>query len=165
MPKTLPCGRPLPKENPIKKNLKVHFRKCLERFVEENHLNQSKIRTLIVDRVLQQPSHFSATGLANELKDEKIGVATIYRNLKILLDAGLVRESLFDESGQALYELNDPHHHDHIICMDCQAIVEFHNETIENIQGKLLKDLSFAENRHSHVIYAQCEYKKKMKKA
>lgn len=50
-------------------------------------------------------------------KEPNISRATVYRNLRRLVDSGLVNE-LYFRDGKARYELNLDHHH-HFVCVGC----------------------------------------------
>jgi Fur family ferric uptake transcriptional regulator len=88
-----------------------------------------------------------------------VGSATVYRSLKILCEAGLLRETFSDSKGRAIYEIFEERgpHHDHMICRDCEAVFEFHSEEIEALQEVLLKKQGFSEDGHRHVVYVRCE--------
>jgi Fur family ferric uptake transcriptional regulator len=73
----------------------------------------------------------------------------------------ILKESLMDVQGRVVYERFDEGHHDHIVCLDCGQILEFHDDEIEAQQQKVTKKLRFEEVRHRHVIYARCSYLKK----
>ncbi|MGZ3707544.1 MAG: transcriptional repressor, partial [Bdellovibrionota bacterium] len=60
-----------------------------------------------------------------------------------------------------MYEPVDEEHHDHIICVDCGEIFEFHDDQIESQQSQVAREMKFEEVRHRHVVYARCAYKKK----
>ena len=63
------------------------------------------------------------------------------------------------------YELSSSEHHDHIVCVDCHAIIEFHDESIENRQQELTQELGFTAQDHQHVLYASCDLLKKKEQA
>jgi Fur family ferric uptake transcriptional regulator len=66
-----------------------------------------------------------------------------------------------DSDGQVFYELcemESDEHHDHIVCMDCRRIFEFHDEGIEARQAQISKEMGFVAEKHTHVIYAKCQY-------
>ena len=56
----------------------------------------------------------------------KIGYATVYRTLKLLVEAGLAHQRDFGE-GQSRFEV-DSDHHDHLICTKCGLVLEFEDE-------------------------------------
>ena len=66
---------------------------------------------------------------------EDVGLATVYRVLTQFEQAGLLLRHHF-ESGKAVFELNEGHHHDHIVCLQCGHVEEFCDEEIEKLQHK-----------------------------
>jgi Fur family transcriptional regulator, ferric uptake regulator len=101
--------------------------------------------------------HMSAEDLYKTLleSDADIGLATVYRVLTQFESAGLVRRHNF-ESGSAVFELDDGHHHDHIICQQCGHVEEFYDPTIEARQEAAAKAHGFSLSEHSLVIYGNC---------
>lgn len=101
--------------------------------------------------------HLSAEDVYRELlnQDAEIGLATVYRVLTQFEAAGLVCRRHF-ESGQAIFELNRGHHHDHLICITCGVVVEFTDSLIEERQARIASDHDFQVEDHSLVIYGTC---------
>jgi len=89
-------------------------------------------------------------------QDEEIGLATVYRVLTQFEGAGLVTRHHF-EGGQAVFELNQGEHHDHLVCTSCGKVVEFMDDVIEQHQNQIAKDNKFTISEHSLIIYGQCE--------
>ncbi len=161
----LPCGRPMPdwlesKYSSVEKRFETLKTKH-DAYVQSQKLNKSDSRTLILKTVAQYESHFTPAELIERVAkiDSKIGPATVYRSIQFFVQAGILRETLAKETGEKVYEVESSRHHDHIVCLDCDAILEFHEHKIEILQEKVLKNLGFKEARHRHVIYAHCEYK------
>jgi len=90
--------------------------------------------------------------------DEEIGLATVYRVLTQFEAAGLVTRHHF-EGGHSVFEMNEGHHHDHIVCNQCGKVVEFVEETIERCQEKVAKKAGFSIRDHSLIIYGDCTRK------
>ncbi len=101
--------------------------------------------------------HMSAEDIYKALLDvgKEIGLATIYRVLTQFEAAGLVIRHHF-ESGQAVFELERGHHHDHLICVKCGKIVEFMDESIESKQEQIAEENGFKISDHSLIIYGVC---------
>ena len=59
-------------------------------------------------------------------EEADIGLATVYRVLMQFEQAGLLSRSNF-ESGKSVFELNEGHHHDHLVCLDCGRVEEFYD--------------------------------------
>jgi len=86
---------------------------------------------------------------------EDVGVATIYRVLTQCEQAGLVKRLQF-EGGRSVFELNPSDHHDHIVCVRCGKVEEFHDETIEARQQEIADQAGFEIEDHSMVLYGLC---------
>jgi len=101
--------------------------------------------------------HLSAEDVYKALLDsgEDVGLATIYRVLTQFESAGLVARHHF-ESGQAVFEINQGRHHDHIVCLQCGRVEEFIDEVIEEHQRDIAARSGFELADHSLVLYGAC---------
>jgi len=88
-------------------------------------------------------------------EDADIGLATVYRVLTQFEQAGLLSRNHF-ESGKAVFELNEGHHHDHLVCLSCGKVEEFFDPQIEERQHMIAKDRGFQLQEHSLALYANC---------
>lgn len=102
--------------------------------------------------------HLSAEDIYRTLiaANDDIGLATVYRVLTQFEAAGLVERHHF-EGGQAVFEINDGEHHDHLVCMKCGKVVEFFDEVIEERQHAIAKDKGFELTDHSMILYGLCD--------
>jgi len=159
-----PCGRPPVdvKHDANRAALLREFLARLESYVRERGLKQSAVRTQILEAILKISGHFSVHELTEAVRvhSPQIGAATVYRNIPLLIEAGVLQETLKTDSGQAYYELAQDDHHDHIVCLDCGRIFEFHDRTIEREQEKITRSMNFETQAHRHVIYANCDFRK-----
>ena len=101
--------------------------------------------------------HLSAEDIYKILIEtgDEIGLATIYRVLTQFENAALVNRHHF-EKGQAVFEINKGHHHDHLVCVKCGKIVEFVDDEIENKQKEIAKREGFRITDHALIIYGIC---------
>lgn len=101
--------------------------------------------------------HQSAEDIYRALLDEgeEIGLATVYRVLTQFEAAGLVERHHF-ETGQAVFELSEKGHHDHIVCVSCGKVEEFYDEMIENRQREVASDKGYEVTEHSLILYGKC---------
>ncbi|MEJ2141795.1 MAG: ferric iron uptake transcriptional regulator [Gammaproteobacteria bacterium] len=101
--------------------------------------------------------HMSAEDVYKAMLEqgEEIGLATIYRVLTQFESAGLVTRHHF-EGGHSVFELDQGHHHDHILCVKCGKVDEFFDETIEERQKIIAKKKGYAITDHSLYIYGVC---------
>jgi Fur family ferric uptake transcriptional regulator len=84
-----------------------------------------------------------------------IGLATVYRVLTQFEQAGLLSRNHF-ESGKAVFELNEGHHHDHLVCLSCGKVEEFFDPAIEERQHAIAAERGFQLQEHSLALYASC---------
>lgn len=162
MEKTLPCGRirktvvatPSPKQFEV-------WQKLLRNYLVTQGLKYTEQRWKIAELILSTGGHLDAQALVEQVKKKHVGIgaATVYRSIKVLCDASILKESLVDANGRVVYEIFGEEHHDHIICMDCNEIFEFHDLKIESLQSAVVEKLNFKEVRHRHVVYAHCLHK------
>lgn len=157
--KVLPCGRKIQASVEATTISKRVLSEKLVRLVSEKGLNSSHSRDRILEIVSTLSGHFSASDLIRGVvkKYPGIGPATVYRSLPLFVEAGILRETLTTENGETIFEIEKDHHHDHIVCLDCHSIFEFHNPQIERAQERLSADLNFSPQNHKHVIYARCD--------
>jgi len=101
--------------------------------------------------------HQSAEEIYRSLLDggEEIGLATVYRVLTQFETAGLVERHHF-ESGQAVFELSEKGHHDHIVCVSCGKVEEFYDELIETRQRAVASEKGYHVTDHSLTLYDKC---------
>jgi len=101
--------------------------------------------------------HMTAEDVFKALLGEgaDIGLATVYRVLMQFEQAGLLTRSNF-ESGKAVFELNEGHHHDHLVCLDCGRVEEFFDAEIEQRQRAVAVARGFELQEHSLALYARC---------
>ncbi len=92
------------------------------------------------------------------LQNMDIGIATVYRVLMQFEQADILKRSHF-ESERAVYELNEGEHHDHLVCLDCGRVEEFHDEDIEAVQVKVAQRHGFEIADHALSLYAHCRKK------
>jgi Fur family ferric uptake transcriptional regulator len=133
--------------------------KRLTAFLVQNGLRQTDQRRDIVTALIKMnQKHVDAEKLhlaVNSLGLE-IGLATIYRTLGLLKEAGIVEQHTFSD-GRAVFELIYPNeHHDHLICIECGVIREFENQELERMKEKIADSLGFRLSSHNLELYGHC---------
>src|SRR6185436_14863703 len=106
-------------------------------FLATKDLRMTSQRHAIVDAAFATDEHFTAEQLLewSRARDKSVSRATVYRTLPLLTESGLVREMDFGKD----YKFYDPNYadhpnHNHIICQDCEKIVEFESDKIARIE-------------------------------
>ena len=128
-----------------------------------NHLQKAGLkrtaqRELILEVFVQTEEHVSSERLYELVRasDPSIGHTTVYRTLKLLTECGLAREVRFGD-GRTYYEHNYKHeHHDHMICTECGAIIEFFSPEIEAMQDEAAAHYGFQVTQHSLRLFGLC---------
>ena len=91
-------------------------------------------------------------------KDAKIGIATVYRNVKHLEEQGVIKKVELPDS-LPCYEMcafSHEHSHHHMICRQCGEIVDFEDDLLEAIE-KIVEDTKgFTITDHRVVFYGIC---------
>ena len=134
-------------------------------FLDQKNLRTTSQRRAIVDTVFGTDQHFTAEQLlewARE-KDSSVSRATVYRTLPLLTESGLVHEMDFGKD----YKIYDPNYadhpnHNHIICDDCDKIVEFESDRLEALETEISSKLGFEVNSQQLRINASCEEMKRL---
>ena len=133
--------------------------KRFEGFLREEGLRLTPQRERLIQQVFTTHDHFSAETLYMWLRDEggsSVSRATVYRTLELLERGGFV-ESMDVGTGERVYEHILGHrHHDHLICVDCGRIEEFHDERIERLQDEVARKFSFILTSHVLKLSGRC---------
>ena len=84
--------------------------------------------------------------------DSKISIATVYRTVKILEEAGILVKHDF-KAGKARYEQIRESHHDHLIDIKTGEIIEFVDDEIEELQKKVADKYGYQLVDHKLELY------------
>ena len=84
--------------------------------------------------------------------DPKISIATIYRTVKVLEEAGILVKHDF-KAGKARYEQIRESHHDHLIDVKSGEIIEFVDDEIEKLQKKVAEKHGYTLVDHKLELY------------
>ncbi len=128
-------------------------------YLRKKGLKTTQQREAIVDAFLRSSGHVALDDLlaSSRRVHPGVGLATVYRTVKLLEEAGLAASRQF-ESGHTLYEVAQGRaHHDHLICQQCGYIVEFENDEIERLQAAAARRMGFNVLRHRHELFGLCE--------
>jgi len=113
-------------------------------------------RKAILEMINGSNRHWDAEGLAYEMTKAgfSIGIATVYRGLSALDEAGLIHSIQLQNKKH--YERADKQHHDHLVCTECGSIDEFSNPDIEALQEQVVSSRAFNMTGHQLIIFGVC---------
>lgn len=86
--------------------------------------------------------------------DKRLSLATVYRTLSALEREGLVQRHSF-EGGGARFETTDAPHHDHILDLDTEEIIEFRSDKIERLQREIAAEMGYDVVHHRLELYCR----------
>ncbi|MCY4398067.1 MAG: Fur family transcriptional regulator [Gemmatimonadetes bacterium] len=126
------------------------------RYLREQGLPVTQQRIAVAKAVFSSSRHQSVEDLETVLraKDFRLGKATIYRTLDLLVRSGMVEEHDFGE-GLKRYEhrlSRDPVHH-HLVCTESGEVIEFRSEELRRIVEETAARHGFRPTHHKLVIF------------
>ncbi len=139
----------------MKKSAKTIFKE----YLKKNDLLYSKQRGQILDIFLKTEHHPTINDLHELVRKEnpKIGLATVYRTMEIIYNAGLARKVGFGD-GIKHYEHKYKHQdHHHLVCLNCGKVTEVTSNKLEEVQGKLAQKYDFTITRVAIKLFGICK--------
>jgi Fur family ferric uptake transcriptional regulator len=130
----------------------------LKSFLRESKLRFTPQRQTILEVFLKYEGHAEVEDLFLIVRgiDPTIGIATVYRTMNILVECGLARENTLSKGQKSFEKLYHQSHHDHLICTQCNKIVEFAHPLIEKYQLEVCQTHGFTLRQHKMEIYGIC---------
>jgi len=135
------------------------FTRLFGRYLRDLGLPVTQQREVVADVVFGTDGHLSVDDIERQIRSrgERIGKATIYRTLDLLVRSRLVEEHDFGE-GFKRYEHRLSRHpvHEHLICLECAKVTEFESNEMYGIENRVRAEHGFAPARHRLEIYGLC---------
>ncbi len=132
----------------------------VEKFREFLEIRGEKLtdrRRLLVEHVFNSHKHFDADELVRDLHDagHRVSRATVYRTLRLLVEAGLLRELRLTNRTAFEHDYGYPAH-DHLHCTSCNRVVEFRNDEILRLRDEISRAHGFRPSGHRFLITGVC---------
>lgn len=127
---------------------------------------KTKQRKILLDYFEKIPGvHVTADDVCEYFRSRSapIGQSTIYRNLEILVDEGIIRKYNIDGNSPACFEYTgadteeDAENCFHCKCEKCGRVIHLHCDELKEIQSHLIKEHRFRLNPVRTVFYGLCE--------
>ena len=137
--------------------------RALQRFralLRERSLKMSKVRESIARAALGCRGHFTVEDLVRLLHARGVQdahLATVYRAIPLLIEAGLIQPALVAKGDGQRYEIAfEREHHDHLVCTGCGRVVEYQSEALEALQREIAELHGFSVEGHLHELRGRC---------
>jgi Fur family ferric uptake transcriptional regulator len=128
-------------------------------FLRENDLKVTDSRTEVLEAVIHSEDHFTADEFHRRefSEDNSVSRATVYRTLDVLEECGLIRKMVM-RNGKAYYEKTIANtHHQHMICIECDKIMEFPGDALIAQLNVLCEGEQFEVFCHDIKVHGICE--------
>lgn len=136
------------------------FMRLFGRYLRDQGLPVTHQRQAVAEVVIGSDAHLSVDDIEREVRasGERIGKATIYRTLDLLVRSHLVEEHDFGE-GFKRYEHRFSDHpvHEHLICLECGTVTEFESHELYGVENRVRAEHGFTPVRRRLEIYGLCK--------
>ena len=132
-------------------------------YISQRGLRNTPERMKIIDEIFSINVHFDVDELYLRLrrKGSKVSKASIYRNIPLILECGLIKE-VWHEDGHMHYEpYYGQAHHCHLHCPKCGKVIEFFEKDLEAIEKRLAKKYHYEIIDHRLDVIGYCPECKK----
>src|SRR4051812_44190937 len=115
-------------------------------------------RQTIVDTFIGCDEHITVEELHRRVRDidRTVSAATVYRTVNMLVELGVADKRHFGRSSASFESSLNKEHHDHLVCVACGAITEFHHDRIEILQDEVARAHGFQLSHHRMELYGLC---------
>ena len=132
----------------------------IEKFREFLEIRGEKLtepRRVLVRHIFASHKHFDADELVADLQQAggRVSRATVYRTLRLLVEAGLLRELRLTNRTAYEHDFGYPSH-DHLHCTECNAVIEFANDEVRRLREAVSREHGFRPSGHRFLITGVC---------
>ncbi|WP_301107671.1 peroxide-responsive transcriptional repressor PerR [Sporosarcina sp.] len=124
--------------------------------LKESGVRITPQRHAILEYLITSQTHPTADEIYKALESDfpNMSVATVYNNLRVFQNSGLVKELTYGDASSRFDFVT--HDHYHIICDDCGKIVDFHHPGLEEVERLAAHVTGFKVNSHRLEVYGTC---------
>ncbi|MGH3044741.1 MAG: Fur family transcriptional regulator [Gaiellaceae bacterium] len=114
-------------------------------------------RVRVLDELMSERDDVTAQQLHDRLRSrgEKLGLATVYRTLGLLAEAGVI-DALSHRPGELCYRLCGPGHHHHLVCSSCHRVVELADCELDPWLERISQAHGFVTTGHRLEVSGLC---------
>ena len=114
-------------------------------------------RIMVLSAIENSDNHISAEEIHTEIvaKYPNVNISTVYRTVELLKRLGLVTETDLGE-GRLRYHPAEKGHHHHLVCQECNAIIDLDESLLASLQSVLLREYKFSADLRHLAILGRC---------
>lgn len=130
----------------------------IEKLCEEQKIKLTENRRIVARVIAKSHDHPDVEEVYRRAAkvNPNIGIATVYRAVKMFEELGVIAKHDFGGKGRARYEkLEGEDHHDHLVDITTDEVHEFFNEELEKLKTKVARDLGYELVGHRLELYCR----------
>ncbi|MCB5249263.1 MAG: Fur family transcriptional regulator [Candidatus Cloacimonadales bacterium] len=132
------------------------YEAVFRQFLEKTGLKLTKSRSLILDAVFKVHEHFDAETLHHMIRGANVSLATVYRTLPLLAEAGLIQAAVRTDGRERFEHILGHPKHVHWICDKCKSVAETDLSSIMPQLHKEAKSINFALDQVTINVTGLC---------
>lgn len=126
------------------------------RYLKSQNLKYTPERADILEAIIERDGVFEVEDLMSQMRKRADGVstATVYRTIKLLQEAGIITQALFDSKLTHYQLIYGKQQRDYMVCMKTGKHIEFSDNELTAIRDRICNEHGWEPVGHRFQIYA-----------
>jgi Fur family ferric uptake transcriptional regulator len=129
----------------------------IEKLCEEKKIKLTENRAIIARIISKSNDHPDVEEVYRRAckVNPKIGIATVYRTVRLFEELGVVTKHDFGGNKSRYEVTDDSEHHDHIIDVSTNKVIEFFDQELEELKEKIARAKGYELVGHKLELYCR----------